>query len=94
MNAIHNPGLASVLQDFDSDRETARKRAVRAPQRIVGVAFGALAVFLAWVIVADARDLASGAEARLVPVLVPLVWWDLIERSAAGKTGGRPVGRF
>ena len=205
MNAIRNPELASVLQDFDSDRETARKRAVRATQRIVGVAFGALAVFLAWVIVADARDLASGAEARLVridpselertdpqqeaiwhetdnglfhrhrkvsrsapvrlrhgvpvvvadaqpdetapfvgrivddrrarevssrlgrpclfvvrtarspfwhfaqlvlvfpffylvyrlvPVLVPLFWWDLIERSAAGKTGGRPVGRF
>ena len=131
MNAIRNPELASVLQDFDSDRETARKRAVRATQRIVGVAFGALAVFLAWVIVADARDLASGAEARLVrinpselertdpqqeaiwhfaqlilvfpffylvyrlvPVLVPLFWWDLIERSEAGKTGGRPVGRF
>ena len=68
MNAILNPGLASVLQDFDSDRETARKRAVRATQRIVGVAFGALAVFLAWVIVADARDLASGAEARLVRI--------------------------
>ena len=68
MNAIRNPGLASVLQDFDSDRETARKRAVRATQRIVGVAFGALSVFLAWMIVADARDLASGAESRIVRI--------------------------
>lgn len=37
-------------------------------QRIVGIAFVALAVFLAWMIVADARDLASGAEARLVRI--------------------------
>ncbi len=68
MSAPRTPELASVLQDFDSDRETARKRAVRATQRIVGVAFGALAVFLAWMIVADARDLASGAESRLVRI--------------------------
>ena len=132
MNAIRNPGLASVLQGFDSGRETARQRAVRATRRIVGVALGALSVFLAWTIVADARDLASGAEARLVridpselertdpqqeaiwhfaqlilvfpffylvyrlvPVLVPLFWWDLMERCAVGKTGGlRPGGRF
>ena len=26
---------------------------------------------------------------RLVPVLVPLFWLDMIERSAAGNAGGR-----
>ncbi len=68
MNAIRNPGLVAVLQDFDSGPVSRRRRAVRATQRIIGVAFGALSVFLAWMIVADARDLASGAEARLVRI--------------------------
>lgn len=68
MDATRNPGLGSVLQGFNSGPASRRRRAVRTTQRIVGVAFGALAVFLAWVIVADARDLASGAEARLVRI--------------------------
>ena len=68
MNATRNPRLMSVLQGFDSGPEMARRRAVRAAQRLGGIVFGLLAVFLAWTVVADARDLASGAESRLVRI--------------------------
>ncbi|MBQ6102904.1 MAG: hypothetical protein IJL06_04460 [Kiritimatiellae bacterium] len=68
MPSSEKPPLLSVLEGFDSDHETKRQRAVRVTQRIVGIVFGALSVFLVWLIVADARDLGSGAESRLVRI--------------------------
>ena len=63
--------LASSLAGYDSDWDAwgSKKRRILRGGRILAVAiWSAMAVFLAWTIVADALDVRSGAGKRLVRI--------------------------